>query len=340
MSDQAVYGLTAAAAAGLMAHALCAAIVRRQLALDPVSERSSHKVPTPRLGGAAILGGLLAGSVILFAAGLLDQASLALIGLALAAGGVGLLDDLFNLTPRSKLILLALAAFAAPLLLGGVGVLPVPFIGWVPLPNAIGMLIAAFWVLSVLNVVNFMDGLNGLASSFAILLLAVAAGVWGLLPWPLLAMQLAIFGFLLANVFRGQIFLGDAGSLSLAMVIAAAPLTRSEASSTFWFMPLVSLPLILDVAITILRRAARGARLSEAHREHVYQQLKALGWSHQASSLAVLTSGLAALGVASLIWEPALAMPALYWMSALLIALVWGGIMGLMALLKRPPAGR
>ncbi|NNU15027.1 hypothetical protein HK107_01645 [Parvularcula sp. ZS-1/3] len=335
LTDEIIFGFAAAVMAGLIANALCLTAIRSQLALDPVSDRSNHKTPVPRLGGMAVVAGILAGGAVLFFAGTLSPQGAALILLAMAAGGIGLLDDFFGMSAQLKMLLLAAVAFAGAVFVGPITEFPVPLIGWVDLPMPLGILLAAFWLLSIINTVNFMDGLNGLVGTTAIVILAGASLMWSAASWPLLTVQVALLGFLFCNVFAGRIFLGDAGSLAIGTLIGAAPLLAGEGTRGFWIVPLVALPLIMDVAVTLVRRAARGERLSEAHREHFYQHLKASGWSHQATALAVVAAGLVAALVARLIWQVCVEMPSVYWLSALFIALLWAVIIGGMLMIKR-----
>lgn len=334
VAETAIFGLSAAVLAGLLANALCHAAIRMRVALDPVSDRSNHSRPTPRLGGLAIMLGLFAASLFLYATDLLAADAVKLLLLALAGGVIGLLDDFFDAPAQVKLVLMTALAFAAPFVLGPVEAIPVPFLGWTALPSLAGVFVGAFWVLSIMNVINFMDGLNGLAGSFAVVIFAAASMVWAEPSWPLLAAQIAVLGFLFCNVFDGKIFLGDAGSLSLGTLIGAAPLLAGGEGTAFWIVPLVCVPLILDVAVTLVRRAMRGARLHEPHREHLYQQVKAAGWSHQAASGAVVLTGAVGACIACLLWPLSSEEPLVYWLSALLIGLIWAATMRGLLMLK------
>ncbi|GGY41452.1 glycosyltransferase family 4 protein [Parvularcula lutaonensis] len=340
VSDAVVWGLLAALLAGLLSNALSLAAIRTRIGLDHVSERSNHSQPTPRLGGMAVIGGLAGATTILAMAGLLSPESGMLLVLTMAAGAIGIADDFLTLRPQVKILLLNILAFAGAVLLGPVAELPIPLAGWVAIPHWLGVVVAGFWLLSIVNVVNFMDGLNGLAGSYAVLVLAAAGTLWSEPSWPLLAAQVAVLGFLFCNVFEGRIFLGDAGSLSLGFLLGAAPLVANEESRGFWLIPLVCLPLIADVALTLVRRAARGARLSEPHREHLYQRIKAAGWSHQAASVTLLFTGVMALLVATSMWRACADRPSVYWLSALFIVLLWAAALyGMLFIKLRRGAG-
>jgi Fuc2NAc and GlcNAc transferase len=329
-----IFSLCAAALSGLFAYGLCILAIRSGVALDEVSERSNHKVPVPRIGGTAVLVASGAGVTVLFATALVPSEGLLLLAFAVAAGLVGILDDLTQPPAWVKFMLLAGLACGAALFLGGPEKVPLPFLGWSEIPPFIGLAIAAFWLVAIVNIVNFMDGLNGLIGSFAVLALLAGSMIAAGLAPALLVVQAAVLGFLLCNVFRGSIFLGDSGSLSLGFLIGGLPLLEGNGGVGFWLMPLATLPLIADAALTLVRRAARGARLTEPHREHIYQRLKAYGWSHQAVSTAMLASGAAALTIAFALRGLCEDSAAAYWLTALFIALFWGSVMAAMLTLK------
>ncbi|MCQ8185105.1 glycosyltransferase family 4 protein [Parvularcula maris] len=337
-SPELIAGLTAALVAGVLAYGFSEVAARSRFVLDPVSDRSNHARPVPRLGGAAVLMGLGGAATVLGVADLLTWKGGQLFLVAGLAGTLGLMDDLFGLRPSWKFAGLVLIAIPAVVMTGPVKAVPLPILGWAEVPPFLGFAIAAFWLLSITNVLNFMDGLNGLAGSFVIVALMALGLLVGEVSFALLAVQAAILGFLLANIFAGRIFLGDSGSLALGMTLGTAPLLASGGGQGFWVLPLVTLPLILDVALTLIRRAKRGARLAEPHREHVYQRVKAAGWSHQASSAAVVGGGLAAAALAWFFWGEAQARPLAYWASAVVIGFVWATIMLLMLAAKRQTA--
>ncbi|MEM9286528.1 MAG: hypothetical protein AAGA39_11640 [Pseudomonadota bacterium] len=337
MASDITIGLMAALVSCLLSYAFCQVAIRQRIALDHVSDRSNHQVPTPRLGGAGVMVGFAAAAAIMMAASLISSGMIPLIMLTFAAGIIGLADDLTTLTPGAKLLMLSVLAGFSVIVLGPVAQVPIPFVGWVALSPSMGMALGAFWLLAIVNVVNFMDGLNGLIGT-AVVLVVVNMGLMmgGEIGWLVLAIEAGIIGFLACNAFRGRIFLGDAGSLSLGFLLGALPLVAEGEGRVFWLTPLVALPLIADVAVTLIVRARRGAPLTEAHSEHLYQRLKAAGWSHQAVSL----------GLGSVIVLGALmsrnfgadvdVAPSAYWASAIGLGLVWALIMLLMRSLKPP----
>ena len=334
MTDGIVLGFGAAGLAAGVAFLLCMIAIKARFGLDPVSERSSHTAPTPRTGGLMVLASVVVVALVLSAFGAMPPRVTTLLALVVGAGAIGLIDDFLKLAAPVKLVgQTGLATFAV-LVLGPVQSIPLPLLGWTDAPTAFAMALSAFWLVAIMNVVNFMDGLNGLVASYAIVALAAAPMMLGEPVFLLFAVQGALFGFLLVNGFSGRIFLGDAGSLSLGFLLGAVPLVGGQGSHAFWLMPLVVLPLIADVAVTLVRRALRGADLSEAHREHAYQLLKADGWSHQAVATAVLVMGVAAVAISAVLGDPDKASPTAYWLAALAIGAIWLAGVAVMRFLK------
>lgn len=234
----------------------------RQL-LDQPGERRSHHVPTARGGGISIVLVMLA--VLPFC---LDMRGwpLPIIGLALVAA-VGWWDDHRSLPalPRLAVHLLAAGLLGAVLWLQGDPIWLVLF--------AIGLAVV------LTNVWNFMDGINGIAASQALL---VALAVYGLVASPLiaalgLALALACAGFLPFNFPHARVFMGDVGSGALGyllamLVVLAASNSKSPAQDVLVLM----LPLsafLIDAGYTLLRRMLCGERWWQPHRQHLYQQL-------------------------------------------------------------------
>ncbi|MEM9234563.1 MAG: hypothetical protein AAGA69_10065, partial [Pseudomonadota bacterium] len=112
----------------------------------------------------------------------------------------------------------------------------------------------------------------------------------------------SLYGFVVRNLLKGGIFLGDGGSLGLAMLMSAGALNASQSRpESIYIFGIAFLPFFLDVGLTLWRRARRGERLMDAHKEHMYQRLRAAGWSHQAVSagysLLILLAGVSAIAL-------------------------------------------
>lgn len=263
--------------AGLVAlSALIVRVMIRVGRLDRPGPRSSHVVPTPKGGGVGIAMAFVAGSLVFWADGLAKD-GLGLLGLVAAGvllASIAYLDDLRDWPFSIKLGAQALAAVIVAAVGIRLGVVPVfgVRIGLLAVPAGV------VWVVFATNAMNFMDGLNGLAAGVALVgCAAVAAwpGNPGIAVACALALGAGIAGFLPFNFPAARIFMGDVGSqlcgfvlASLALVLTASPLTRGASV----LVPAVLFGFLFDVAVTLVRRALAGARLTEAHREHLYQQ--------------------------------------------------------------------
>lgn len=252
--------------------------LRRRL-LDEPGERRSHAIATPRGGGLAVVVAVLVAiaALVLRLPREIVLLACAGIGLVLVAG-IGWLDDHRPLSPWPKLAAHVLAAgwLAAGFLLSGAG------------PS---VALAVFVAVPVLvNVWNFMDGIDGLASTQAILAAAAFAWLAGDAPTVHvgLAFIAALFGFLPFNFPKARIFLGDVGSGTLGYVLAwLAGAAMASNPPSAW--PLVLLPpsaFLVDAGLTLLRRALRGERWWTPHVGHVYQRWARAAGSHIPVTLA------------------------------------------------------
>ena len=243
-------------------------------ALDHPVERSSHTVPTPKGGGVGIVAAMVLGGLWFgHAAG---SAAMAVPLAALFLGVISYLDDLYNWPFLAKLAAQVAAAAGFMAAGGVVRSLNLPPFGVVDLGIA-GPVLTLGWILFVTNAVNFMDGLNGLASGSVALaglaFLVTAPASMGVLALPLVA---GIAGFLPFNYPSARIFMGDVGSQPAgfavsALVVLGASGGPQQGALMLVAVPLVLLPMLADVAFTLVRRARSGARLTQAHRSHLYQ---------------------------------------------------------------------
>jgi Fuc2NAc and GlcNAc transferase len=282
----------------LAASALLTEVVRRLAAgggvLDIPNPRSSHGVPTPRGGGAAIVLVTTAGVVVLALRGTIRwELACVLTAGGLAVALIGLIDDRRSLSAATRLTVHFAAALWALLWLGGLPVLRVGMhlisLGW------IGDLLGAFGIVWVLNLFNFMDGIDGLAASEAIFVglagahlttsLADGTGV----GFAALLFAAACGGFLLWNWPPASIFLGDVGSGYLGYVIVVLALSASRDNPVaIWIWLILGGAFFVDAFVTLLRRLIRGERVYQAHRSHAYQWLARRWGSHRKATVAFL----------------------------------------------------
>lgn len=264
--------------------------------MDVPNERSSHRSAIPRGGGLAIVAGVAAGTLLLGAFGEWPSRPLqvALGGAAIIAI-LGAIDDFHPLNARYRLLVQLFVAVVVVIALGGVGRLPLP----APLDLSLGWLagpLAVFWLVSVTNFYNFMDGIDGLAAGQAVascIGVAVAAWTFGAVQFALVLAASAV-GFLVFNRPPARIFLGDAGSTSLGFAIAALPLLAPAGQRHIaLFAVAVGLSLfLLDPVETLLRLVRRGHRIGAAHRAHSYQILASTRERHGVVAGALVAAGI------------------------------------------------
>lgn len=276
--------------------------------MDIPNARSSHSVPTPRGGGVAIVVSYLLG---LAAWRWLHGMDSALFAALLFGGGliavIGFWDDHSSLPAKLRLGFHLLASAWAVWLLGG---WPTLDLGGMNLAwGALGSVVAVLALTWAINLYNFMDGIDGLASGQALfvglaggLLLWVAGGA----VMPLYLLAAASLGFLVWNWPPAKIFMGDAGSgfLGYAFGVMALHATVRENTSV-WPWVIILGCFLVDATLTLLRRAVRGIRVMDAHRTHAYQ------WaSRQFGGHRPVTVGIMCLNVG---WLLPMALGALLW---------------------------
>lgn len=282
--------------------------------LDVPNQRSLHAIAKPRSGGIAILAGLLLGATATGFPGFMKWEELlalapsgldgihgrsivhilhmpvmtwTLIALALVAV-ISLADDIWRLPAWARLFVHALAALVLVLqggfALGSLHLLP----GWDwHAPTWLLVLVSVLLTIWLINLYNFMDGMDGLAGGMAVF----GFGTLALMGWiasdgsyatTALMVAAAAAGFLLFNFPPARLFMGDVGSGSLGLLAAAMLLWADQAGLfPLWIGALPFAPFIVDATWTVIRRTAQGKRPWQAHKEHFYQRLVQLGWSHR-----------------------------------------------------------
>ncbi len=297
------------------------------------NHRSLHDRPVPASGGLAMLSALTVSGAAWFwlAETACPPALFWLLGGAALVALVSLLDDWRPLPAWFRLIAHLLAAW---LLLVPGGYLPetLSLPGWQwHWPSGLALVLCLLGCVWLINLYNFMDGMDGFAGGMAIFgftthaLLGLLAGSPLFVLLNLMVMAVAA-GFLLFNFPPAKIFMGDSGASLLGFLAVAGGLW-AEAGGLFplWLSMLVFSPFIVDATITLLRRLARREKLWQAHREHYYQRLVRLGWGHRKTVLAEYLVMLGCCLSALLAWWIS---PAGQW----LILLAWAGLYSLLTL--------
>lgn len=254
--------------------------------LDVPNQRSMHVTSTPRGGGIAIIAAVVVGTILLGSGGVEKWPPAWLVG-ALAIGIVGYIDDRRGLSVRSRLIV---QCFAAAVLVASAPPLLMPMLGGPVVLGPAGMLIA--WLATVwsVNLFNFMDGIDGIASMQAVFvfaaaaLLAVGAGQsLDSIAW-LGVLAAGALGFLPWNWAPARIFMGDVGSGFLGYLIVVGALRTSDSGYiNVWTWIILYGTFIADSTVTLAVRFARGQHVFQPHRSHVYQRLARRFDSHGAT---------------------------------------------------------
>ena len=253
--------------------------------LDIPNERSSHKVPTPRGGGAAIVITATIGFALLFALGRIDFALFAALAGGLAVAAVGFVDDRHAVPALVRLAAHVAAALWALAWLGGLPALPLG--GHSVALGAFGTVVGVLGIVWVLNLFNFMDGIDGLAASEATFvawsgaLLTAAAFASAGVAAAAVVFGASCLGFLSWNRPPAHIFMGDVGSGYLGYVLAVLALAAARSNPVaLWAWLILGGAFFVDATVTLLRRLLRGERVYEAHRSHAYQWLARRWGSH------------------------------------------------------------
>lgn len=255
-----------------------------------------HTRPTPLLGGLAI--GVAVLLALTFALPASAQGTVVLVAGA-AALMLGLVDDLRHLAPATKLV--GQVAIAFGVYFGGTQVL---IIDYAP----VSFLLTTLWIVGVMNAINLIDNMDGLAGG-VVFIAGTGLGLVALPGQPVAALIAgatagAALGFLLHNWFPARVFMGDAGSqflglmLALAAVLATSRGAANLALATAGPLVVLSLPLLDSALVTMSRRDA-GRPISQGGRDHASHRLAALGLSDRAVVLVLygVTAILAGLGV-------------------------------------------
>ncbi len=266
--------------------------------MDNPNQRSTHKHSIPRGGGIAIVVSILAGACLWY---FLGAASLPgtyyWLGLVVIAA-VSFLDDRLRLPVYVRIAVQLILAYLVAMETGGLEKFPLPD----PISfdlKSFNVPLSILWIVGVINIYNFLDGIDGYAGMQAVL-----AGV-GLMVFdyqgPGFYMGMLLFcaciGFLRYNWYPAKIFMGDVGSTSIGFILATTPFYFSQGTAYqgVFVMIILLWYFLSDGALTILKRVLRGEKVWKAHRSHLYQILVDGGMAQQAVVSYVMIRALALL---------------------------------------------
>jgi UDP-GlcNAc:undecaprenyl-phosphate GlcNAc-1-phosphate transferase len=274
-----------------------------------VRDRDVHDEPTPRLGGLAMVGGIVAGLLLasklpmmrsVFEGG--NTAIALLSGVAIIMA-LGIVDDRWGLDAPTKLAGQVLAA--GVMAFQGIAIIWLPIGGTFVLDPITSVLFTVIIVLVSINAINFVDGLDGLAAG----IVAVAAGAFFAYSY-LLSVELGFeratlatlvsvllvgvcLGFLPNNFFPARIFMGDTGSMTLGLLLAAGTITLSgqvdpsamAGGTLFPALLPVLLPVavmavpLMDLLLAVIRRTRAGRNPFAPDKQHLHHRLLEMGHS-------------------------------------------------------------
>lgn len=295
-----------AAATTIMLVPLAKKLAIKLNAIDYPSARRINMLPIPRLGGVAMFGGICAALVVLllgiqyagWANPFVPHDGMDVNYLGVGCGvifmfAVGVADDVFDLSPRAKMfgqIVAACIVVASGLLLSGVhnplGRGYIEF-GWAAYP------ITIFYLVAFANIINLIDGLDGLAAGITAIscgTIIVLAFLTGRLDAVVLGTVLvgACVGFLKSNFYPASIFMGDSGALMLGFSIGVVSLFAVARSALFvsLFVPILAAGVpILDTFFAIIRRKREHRPIDEADKGHIHHRLMRAGFSQRTTVL-------------------------------------------------------
>ncbi len=272
--------------------------------VDRPAERRLNKRPIPRLGGLAIFLGILVPSLAFLS---LDGEMRGIVLGAAVACVVGAVDDFRGLDPLPKLAG-QVAAASIPLAFGvWIDHFTFPFVGVVDLSPWVGMPLTVVWIVAVMNMVNFLDGMDGLAAgvcAIAGLTFAILALSLGKVDAAILSavVACACIGFLRHNFFPARIFMGDSGALVLGFTLATVSISGllKTASTVVLFLPLLVLAVpIIDTSFVVAKRVKYGQPISSPDRSHLHHRFMNIGFSQRRAAV-TMWAWTASLGAAAL----------------------------------------
>lgn len=285
-------------------------------ACDPLGPLKIHTKPIPRMGGVAMLAGLLAGFAVGYRWFGLRFATGLWLGLAIIFA-VGLIDDLLEISPGLRL--LAQAVAAAAVCWDGTRSISVH------LP-ALGFVIECIFVIAFINAFNFLDGADGIAAGTSATLAMgfVLVGKTNAVVLTAAALLGSCLGFLVFNFPPASIFMGDCGSTTLGLLVAFLSLQfcRSLPAVDYrYIVPLLfaAVPL-LDMVYAVMRRVGGKTSVTQGDRRHCFDLLLRRGWPPRTVGLCCFcaTAVTVSLGWSCLGRGPTYT----FWIAALIVAII------------------
>jgi UDP-GlcNAc:undecaprenyl-phosphate/decaprenyl-phosphate GlcNAc-1-phosphate transferase len=260
-------------------------------AIDQPDNRKVHQIGMPRIGGLAIILSVITG-FLLSDLSYKNISAITIAGFLIAL--LGFFDDLYNVSPKMKLLIQILASIIVTLSGLTIEILHIPFIGVVN----IGIMeypLTILWIVAITNIINIIDGLDGLAAGVSGIVISTIAFMAfynnnQLIFTLSLILIGSILGFLFYNFYPAKIFMGDVGSLFLGYCISILSLLGLYKSVTLFS---ISIPIIIlgvpiaDTFFAIIRRKINNKSIVEADKGHLHHRILHLGISHRLTVLII-----------------------------------------------------
>src|SRR6188508_3650178 len=285
-----VWGAILAAAIVVLLTPAVGGMARMLGVVDRPGARRVNRGSVPRLGGLALFFGIFVPALAFLPLG--RETKGLLLGMAVATT-VGAIDDFRGLVWWEKLG----GQIAAAAIPTGFGIwvhrFTFPVIGVHALPEWVGIPLTILWIVAIMNMVNFLDGLDGLAAGVC----AISGGTFCVIALSLGRPDTAILaaivlgacvGFLRHNFYPARIFMGDSGALLLGFTLGALAiqgLLKTAAVATLLFPLLVLAVPILDTSFVVAKRLKYGEPLHQADRYHLHHRFLNIGFSQRRAAV-------------------------------------------------------
>jgi len=289
-NPEVIYGAVAALVIVILLTPAVGGMARLLGVVDRPESRRLNVNPVPRLGGLAIFFGIFVPALAFLELG--RETRGVLLGAAVATV-VGAIDDFRVLKPGRKLAGQVVAGAIPPFFGVWIDHFTFPFFGPVDLPAMVGMPLTVLWIVAVMNMVNFLDGMDGLAAGVC----AIAGVTYAVLALSLEKVDPAVLsaivagaciGFLRHNFFPARIFMGDSGALALGFLLAAVSVQGllKTASTVVLFLPLLVLAVpILDTSFVVARRLKHRQPVSAPDQAHLHFRFLRRGFSQRRAAV-------------------------------------------------------
>ncbi len=253
----------------LVLSVLITIFIKRYAIIDTPNQRSSHFIPTPSGGGLAIVVSFFVGMFYLYFQNMIEQKLLFALLSSTPLIIISFLDDIFTLSSKLRFFVQVISVLSALYFVGN--------------DNLLLNIIFAFCMLWLINLYNFLDGIDGYAVSEAIFVAFAAFMIFQ--NEIFLILLVAAIGFLPFNWQRASIFMGDVGSTFLGFVFGVFALYYMNSSNDFVIWLILLAVFWFDATFTLIKRFLNGERVTVAHKKHLFQRAVQLGFSHQKVTL-------------------------------------------------------